>query len=181
VQGRIPGRATADAVTTLNVEPGGNSPSNARSKPPGRSTTASTFPDGQRRAAGQPGLVDLLDSALADLIAGLVGSAERLGLRGGGRRHAAGEQLKRPRLQADLLHGRVFAPLPAAQVAGSGLLRAADRAQQQATGCRAARGHDHYDHGYHHGDGPPPAPENAALVQLDQGGEDVAGARVFYA
>src|SRR5258706_324066 len=42
--GRIPVLASADAVTTLNVEPGGNSPSSARSNPPGRSTTASTLP-----------------------------------------------------------------------------------------------------------------------------------------
>src|SRR6202023_1203451 len=34
---RIPPLASADAVTTLNVEPGGNSPSSARLNPPGRS------------------------------------------------------------------------------------------------------------------------------------------------
>ncbi len=44
LDGRIPAWASADAVTTLKVEPGGKMPDSARSKPPGRSTTASTFP-----------------------------------------------------------------------------------------------------------------------------------------
>ncbi len=44
LDGVIPFLASADAVTTLNVEPGGKMPSSARSKPPGRSTTASTLP-----------------------------------------------------------------------------------------------------------------------------------------
>ncbi len=49
LDGRSPPRTRAEAVTTLNVEPGGNSPSSARSNPPGRSTTASTRPvDGWR-------------------------------------------------------------------------------------------------------------------------------------
>src|SRR5205085_268652 len=34
----------AEAVTILNVDPGGNSPSSARSNPPGRSIIASTRP-----------------------------------------------------------------------------------------------------------------------------------------
>src|SRR5215475_10689294 len=42
--GRIPRLARADAVTILKVEPGGNTPSSARLKPPGRSTTARTLP-----------------------------------------------------------------------------------------------------------------------------------------
>src|ERR1019366_6091652 len=40
----MPAFARAEAVTTLKVEPGGNSPCSARSNPPGRSTTASTRP-----------------------------------------------------------------------------------------------------------------------------------------
>ena len=44
LDGVIPFSASPDAVTTLNVEPGGKMPSSARSKPPGRSTTASTLP-----------------------------------------------------------------------------------------------------------------------------------------
>src|SRR5258707_8921256 len=40
----IPFSARAEAVTTLNVEPGGKMPARARSNPPGRSTTASTLP-----------------------------------------------------------------------------------------------------------------------------------------
>ena len=52
-------------------------------------------PDGQRRAAGQPGLVGLLDAALADHVARLVGRTERLGLGRGGRHHVAGEQRDR--------------------------------------------------------------------------------------
>src|SRR5258705_5945752 len=42
--GRIPFLARAEAVTTLKVEPGGKMPARARSKPPGRSTTARTLP-----------------------------------------------------------------------------------------------------------------------------------------
>ena len=42
--GRSPLLARAEAVTILKVEPGGNIPCSARSKPPGRSTTASTRP-----------------------------------------------------------------------------------------------------------------------------------------
>ena len=44
LDGVIPFWARPDAVTTLNVEPGGKIPASARSKPPGRSTTASTLP-----------------------------------------------------------------------------------------------------------------------------------------
>src|SRR5216683_1720035 len=44
LDGRIPDFARAEAVTTLKVEPGGNTPCSARSYPPGRSTTASTRP-----------------------------------------------------------------------------------------------------------------------------------------
>src|ERR1035438_3810032 len=44
LDGRMPAFARAEAVTTLKVEPGGNSPCSARSNPPGRSTTASTRP-----------------------------------------------------------------------------------------------------------------------------------------
>src|SRR6185437_10644524 len=44
LDGRIPALASADAVMTLNVEPGGKIPASARSNPPGRSTTASTLP-----------------------------------------------------------------------------------------------------------------------------------------
>src|SRR5580698_10790868 len=42
--GRIPPCASAEAVITLNVEPGGKIPARARSNPPGRSTTARTLP-----------------------------------------------------------------------------------------------------------------------------------------
>ena len=44
LDGRSPVSARADAVTTLKVEPGGNTPCSARSNPPGRSMTASTRP-----------------------------------------------------------------------------------------------------------------------------------------
>ena len=44
LDGVSPVLARADAVTTLNVEPGGKIPSSARSKPPGRSTMARTPP-----------------------------------------------------------------------------------------------------------------------------------------
>src|SRR5215469_15912341 len=44
LDGVRPVLASADAVTILNVEPGGKIPCSARSKPPGRSTTASTRP-----------------------------------------------------------------------------------------------------------------------------------------
>src|SRR3984885_470140 len=42
--GRIPPCASAEAVITLKVEPGGKMPARARSNPPGRSTTARTLP-----------------------------------------------------------------------------------------------------------------------------------------
>src|ERR1039458_3182351 len=44
LDGRRPVFASAEAVTTLKVEPGGNSPWSARSRPPGRSIPASTLP-----------------------------------------------------------------------------------------------------------------------------------------
>src|SRR5580692_8081167 len=58
------------------------------------------------------------------------------------------------------------------QVAQKGV---GDRAQ--AVGPMAAA-FDQHEHGYRHGDGPPPAPESAALAHLDQGSQDVAGARL---
>src|ERR1700684_4039275 len=39
-----PALTSAEAVMILKVEPGGKIPSSARSKPPGRSTTARTLP-----------------------------------------------------------------------------------------------------------------------------------------
>src|ERR1017187_1261835 len=108
LDGRRPVFASAEAVTTLKVEPGGNSPWSARSKPPGRSITASTLPvEGWMAtrsmgfavaadrtacdAARQRVLVCLLDPALADLVTGPVWGAERLGLGGGRGHHGAGQ------------------------------------------------------------------------------------------
>src|SRR6185437_16788663 len=54
--------------------------------------------DGDGRLAGQLLLVGLLDPALADRVAGLVGDAELLRLGGGGPHHVAGHQLERWRL-----------------------------------------------------------------------------------
>src|ERR1039458_4741847 len=64
LDGRIPFSARAEAVTTLKVEPGGKIPARARSKPPGRSTTASTLPvDGWMATMSIGFDVEALDTA----------------------------------------------------------------------------------------------------------------------
>src|SRR5215469_15560773 len=66
LDGVSPVCASADAVTILNVEPGGNIPCSARSKPPGRSTTASTRPVDACIATRSTGLFVLADDTACD-------------------------------------------------------------------------------------------------------------------
>ena len=54
--------------------------------------------DGEGRPPGQPGLVGLLDPAVADQVALLVGRPQRFRLGGGGRHHVAGQQRDGPGL-----------------------------------------------------------------------------------
>src|SRR5437763_201259 len=219
LDGRSPSRARAEAVTILNVDPGGKIPSSARSNPPGRSTTASTLPVEGWMATMSAGLAVAAEEAARDAASwarmsmlvrtgfpgtagkraavaparppGLVppgGTAAERG-RGGelrlggaaGRGHPAQRQPDVPDAEfgrslpqragqpgprdvdADLLHGRIRAPLPGGQVAGRGLVRAAGGAQQQVTaGGRAQR--DDQD-GHRDDDGPaPPRPAHAGLI-----------------
>ena len=64
--GRSPVPLRAEAVTTLNVEPGGNTPWSARSNPPGRSMTASTRPVDGWRATRSTGRVVVAALTAAD-------------------------------------------------------------------------------------------------------------------
>ncbi len=54
--GRTPSATSAEAVTTLNVEPGGYLPSSARLNPPGALTTARISPVEARSATRETGL-----------------------------------------------------------------------------------------------------------------------------
>src|ERR1700689_3586289 len=65
LDGVMPLAASADPVTILKVEPGGKMPDSARSNPPGRSTTASTWPvDGWSATTSTGLLVEAACTAL---------------------------------------------------------------------------------------------------------------------